>query len=107
MKVIKIISKRIEEEIADAKSYAQMALEYKDEFPALAQTLYDISVQEMNHMGMLHNAVADIIQSYRETEGEPPADMMAVYDYLHKEQMEKALEAKMVQAMYKESLGAE
>ena len=104
MKVIKVLSKRIEEEIADAKSYAEMAIEYKKDYPALSQTLYDISVQEMNHMNLLHKAVADIIAKYRETDGEPPADMMAVYNYLHKEQMQKALEAKMAQAMYKESV---
>ena len=107
MKVIKIISKKIEEEIADAKSYAEMAVEYRDEYPALSQTLYDISLQEVGHMNMLHNAVADIIKAYRETEGEPPADMMAVYDYLHKEQMQKVFEAKMVQAMYKEASSGE
>jgi len=103
MKVIKVISKRIEEEISDAKTYATLAMEYKTDYPELSQTLYNISVQEMDHMKLLHNAVATIISNYRAKEGEPPADMMAVYDYLHKEQMEKALEAKMVQAMYKES----
>lgn len=103
MKVIKVISKRIEEEIADAKSYAEMAIEYKTDYPELSQTLYNISLQEMEHMKLLHSAVSTIISNYRAKEGEPPADMMAVYNYLHKEQIEKALEAKTMQAMYKEA----
>ena len=103
MKIIKVLSEKIKEELADAKSYANMALEYKDEWPELSRTLYNLSTQEMEHMNLLHNEVAAIIKKYRETKGEPPADMLAVYDYLHKEQIEKAVEVKTLQNMYKES----
>ena len=103
MKIIKILSKKIEEELHDAKSYVTMAIEYKEERPELSRTLYNSSAQEMEHMNMLHNEVAEIIRKYRETNGEPPADMIAVYEYLHKEQIEKALEVKTLQTMYKES----
>lgn len=103
MKVIKVLSEKISEEIHDARSYAELALEYKDEYPDLSRSLYNLSLQEMDHMNVLHNEVTGIIKRYRETKGEPPADMLAVYDYLHKAQIEKALEAKMAQNMYKES----
>ena len=103
MKIIKILSDKIKEEIGDARSYASMALEYKDEWPELSRTLYNISTQEMEHMNLLHNEVAAIIRKYRETKGEPPVEMMAVYDYLHNEQIEKAAEVKTLQNMYKES----
>lgn len=102
MKIIKILSKKIEEEICDAKDYAKMALKYKEEYPGLSRTLFNISLQEMEHMGLLHNEVADIIKKYREEHGEPPADMMAVYNYLHDEQIDKAAEVKALQNMYKE-----
>lgn len=103
MKIIKILSEKIEEEICDAKTYAKMAVEYKDEYPDLSRTFYNLSLQEMDHKTMLHNEAAELIKRYREANGEPPADMMAVYDYLHKHQIEKALEVKTLQAMYKES----
>jgi len=103
MKLIKVLSDKIKDELCDAKEYVKMAIEYKDEYPELSRTLYNISTQEMEHMGMLHNEVTIIIKKWRETNGEPPADMMAVYDYLHKEQIEKSLEVKMLQNMYKES----
>lgn len=51
---------------------------------------------------MLHNEVVKIIDEFRKTKGEPPAQMMAVYDYLHKKHIEQAKEAKLLQAMYKE-----
>ena len=103
MKIIKILSEKIGEEICDAKAYAKMAIEYKDEYPDLSRTFYNLSMQEMDHKTMLHNEATEIIKRYRETNGEPPAEMMAVYDYLHKEQIEKALEVKTLQTMYKES----
>lgn len=103
MKVIKILSEKIKEEICDAKSYVNMALEYKDEYPELSRTLYNLSTQEMEHMNLLHNEVAAIIKRYRDTNGEPPVEMMAVYEYLHKDQIEKAAEVKVLQNMYKET----
>lgn len=103
MKVIKVLSSKISEEICDAKAYAKLSIEYKDEYPELSRTLYGLSTQEMEHMNKLHSEVTEIIRKYRESNGEPPADMLAVYEYLHNEQIEKALEVKTLQAMYKES----
>lgn len=103
MKVIKILSNKITEELNDAKEYAKLSIEYKESYPELSRTLYSLSTQEMEHMNKLHAEVTEIIRKYREQNGEPPADMMAVYDYLHNEQIEKALEVKTLQAMYKES----
>lgn len=102
MKIIKVLSEKISEEICDAKAYAKLALEYKDEYPDLSRDFYNLSLQEMDHKNILHNEVSEIIRRYRDTNGEPPIEMMAVYEYLHKEQIEKALEVKNLQTMYKE-----
>ena len=103
MKIIKVLTGKIREEVNDAKSYAELAVKYKDEYPELSRTFYNLSTQEMEHMNMLHGEVTQIIKKYRETKGEPPADMLAVYEYIHNEQIEKALEVKTLQNMYKES----
>ena len=102
MKLIQKLSDEIEDELKGAKCYAKMALEYKSEYQDVAKALYNISLQEMEHMKMLHDCVVDIIKEYREENGEPPADMLAVYEYLHKQQIDKAAYVRTLQSMYKE-----
>ena len=102
MKVIQRLAEEIEDELKGAKCYIKMALEYKSEYPDLSKTLYNISTQEMEHVKMLHDCVVDIIKDYREEHGEPPADMLAVYEYVHKQQIDKSAYIKTLQTMYKE-----
>ena len=101
MKLIRDLEELIEDEIHDVKKYAQMAAEVKHDHPSLAQVLLTISTQEDSHQAALHGEVVKIIEEYRKTHGEPPASMMAVYDYLHKRSIEKLADARRYQEVYK------
>ena len=101
MKIIKAISKQIKEELHDAKKYAEDALVNKLVYPDLARTYSQLSAQEMEHVNMLHDCVMRLIKSYREEHGDPPAEMMAVYNFLHEEQLEEAADVKRLQDLYR------
>ena len=101
MKLIRDLEEMIEDEIHDVKKYAKMAAELKSEHPGLAQVLYTISTQEETHQSALHTEVVKIIEEHRRTKGEPPAAMIAVYDYIHKRHIEKMAEARRYQELYK------
>ena len=103
MKIIQKLSDMISEEIDDAGKYIKCALKYKDENRGLADTFNNLSNEEMRHMQILHGEVAKLIDRYRQEHGDPPDDMLAVYDYLHGKQIDKASEVKAMQIMYKES----
>lgn len=100
MDVIKMMTPMIKSEIHDARDYAMKALQLKEHHPDLADMLLEISEEEMGHMKRLHDGLAKLIEAYRQEKGDPPAPMLAVYDYLHKEQIADAAEVKTLQAMY-------
>ena len=103
MKIIKQLSDMIEDEIEGAYDYAKKAVEWREEYPDVAATLYALSGEEMKHITRLHTLVADLIQSYREKQGEPPATMLAVYEYLHRKHIDKVADIKRYQDMYKQT----
>ena len=103
MKLIKELEEKIEDEIHDIKEYAEMASELKAEYPGLAQVLYTISTQEDSHQAALHSEVVKLIEEYRRNDGEPPAPMKAIYEYMHERHIEKLAEARRYQDIYKNS----
>lgn len=104
MKIIKELSEMIEEELDGAEEYARQAVSMKETHPSLAKTFYDISNDEMRHINLLHDEVKKIIETHRKEKGDPPAVMMAVYEYLHNRHIEKANRIKMYQAQFKEQM---
>ena len=97
MKIIKDTCDYIDEELHDAEKYIKRALEVKQDYPELAELFNMLSGEEMKHMQMLHNQVVKLIDNYRKTEAEPPASMLAVYDYLHQKFIDHAKEIKILQ----------
>ena len=49
MKIMKLIEEHIGDEIHDMKEYAKLAVEYKDEYPELAELFYNLSTEEKHH----------------------------------------------------------
>lgn len=101
MKIIKKVCAMIDEELEGACEYAKCAIKYKEDYPNLSKVLHSLSDDEMGHVNTLHSEVVKLIENYRREHGEPPEAMMAVYDYIHEQQIEKANKVRMYQDQYK------
>jgi Mn-containing catalase len=100
MEIIRRISEKIDEELHDAEKYIKCAYKVEDEYPLLADTYYQLSLEEMKHVTMLHDAVVRIINDYKK-EHEVPESMQVLYDYLHDRQIRWASKIKAKQEQYK------
>lgn len=104
MKTIQDLCDKIEEELNDACSYIDMALNIMATDKDTAALYAQLSSDEMVHSDKLHNRVVAMIQEYRKEKGEPPEKMMWRYEYEHEKFMHKALTIKIKQALYKEGI---
>ena len=101
MKIIKCLAEQIEDELHDAEKYIDLAMKWKQDEPDTADLFYELSTEEMGHMQKLHDEVAELIEEYRKEHGEPPKEMMVLYEYLHEKHISTAMEIKVKQGIYK------
>ena len=100
MRIIKCLADQISDELEDAQKYIELAMKWRSEQPETADLFYELSKEELGHMEKLHDAVQELIEKIRDEEGEPPKDMMTLYEYLHEKHIEEATEIKVKQGMY-------
>ena len=101
MKLIGEMSEMIEDEIEGANEYIMKAYELRESNPTLSKLFCTLANEELTRVDRLHGAVVTIITDYRNANGEPPAPMMAVYDYLHKKHIDKAAKVRALVNTYK------
>ena len=101
MKIIKELAEMINDEVKGAACYAKKSVLLKDEYPELAKTFFTLANEELEHVKILHGAVAKMIEEYRAENGEPPEGMLAVYNYLHEKQIDNVQDVRGMLAEYK------
>ena len=101
MQIIKCLSEKSEEELEDAEAYIDLAMKWKQEEPETAELFYTLSTEEMGHMERLHKEAEEVIADYKAKHGEPPRDMMTLYEYLHGKHVRKATQIRVKQGMFK------
>ena len=90
MRIIAKIVDMIDDELEGAEEYADLAYEQKPHNPRLADKLIELAEVEMGHVKILHGEATKLIEEVRQKDGEPPASMMAVYEYEHGKQIKRA-----------------
>ena len=100
MKEIKKISEQIDAELEDAEKYLKCAYKHKQDNPILADMYYDLSVAEMEHVTILHEASVKLINDYS-SRNAIPEGMQTLYDYLHDRHIKWARKIKARQDEYK------
>ena len=63
MEIIKSISQKIDGELEDAQKYIKCAYHVRDEYPRLADTYYQLSLEEMKHTVIVFTANANIMNA--------------------------------------------
>ena len=104
MKVIKDMSCDIEEIFEMADKNIRLAVKYKEDDPESSKAYYNKSVEELNSIKPFHDRVVAIIKNYRAEKGEPPAPMMAMYNYEHEKHMDKNASIRKLQELYSSGL---
>lgn len=102
MKIIKVMSEDIERELDIAEDCARKSVQYKTEFPDVARIYDNLCTTHLNCIKSLHDQVVSIINKYKIEKGEPPAPMMAIYEYLHERQISKTVAVRNLQEIYKQ-----
>ena len=100
MKIIKCLCEDIEATLDAAEHDIKEAMMYKEEYPVASKAFYAKSLALMDTIKLQHDAVVTLIEGVRKEKGEPPASMMAIYDYMHERQINKAAAIRALQEMY-------
>ena len=103
MRIIAALADLIDDELDGAEEYAELAHKHKLDQPRLAETIIGLAETEMTHVKTLHAEAARLIEESLKRDGDPPADMMAVYEYEHGKQIKRAAAIRQMIAEYRNS----
>jgi rubrerythrin len=99
MRIIKELSKQIKEELHDAEKYAKHAMEYKTEYPEVADVYHHLAKEEVSHANLLHDRVVALIRK-ASSEREVPPVMRELWAWQHEEIVEDQAEVMRLIEMY-------
>lgn len=99
--MIKRLAEMALEEAVSACHYAKRAAIHKEDYQSLAQTLYDISGQEMNHAALLAGEAKKLLERLEDQDETAANRVRVLYEYLREQWTEKLNSAKTYQTQYR------
>lgn len=100
MELINELFEMVEEEIADAKKYAQCAIKKKARRPGLATMFAKLSEEEIGHANQLNAQINNLMQ---ECSGKISEKQSGVYEYLQERNTECLNEVKVMLGLFKDN----
>ena len=101
MRIIKCLTQFIDEELGDAEKYAKKALELKEDYPELAESMFYLSGEELKHMTLLHNHAEKLISQLKDNPDPRTEGMKIAYELLHEQAIEKEKGVRILQGMFR------
>ena len=101
MEQMKKLARKMFKKITSAKKYAKCAVDEMCCYPMMAKTFYDISADDVKHVGMLHTEIDRLMREAVDAGSWGDAEQ-AVYDYIHESYVQMMAEVKEYQTMYRE-----
>lgn len=96
MKIIAKLVKLMYEEIDAADDYAELANEYKYIDKELSDIFIKLADGAITHVDAIHKITVKKIEESRAKDGEPPKEMLIIWDYEHKKLIEELNETKVL-----------
>lgn len=103
---MKILTKMIEkahDTMEEVEWYAEKALHYKGDHKSTADIYNKIAEMHVQIYDMLHKEMVGLIDEYKRMGHQPPAEMLAIWDYEHGRLIKEFAEAKAIVEEYKKS----
>ena len=89
MKVIKKIIEHMDDSLDEAYDYYMDYVLYKEEHPKYANLSLELARTHMDLYNRLHQVVVNSINDYKVTSGEPPKEMLVIWNYEHERLVEE------------------
>ena len=88
MRVIKKIIEHLDNTLDEANEYYTDYVMYKDEYPKVSMTALEMAKVHLDLYSKWHQVIVSLINDYKVTSGEPPKEMMTIWNYEHEKLIE-------------------
>lgn len=101
MKILKDIIEKSYDTLEEIEWYAEKAHHLGTEYKPLADSYIKIAEMHITIYNMLHEKMVMLIEEEKRKGGQPPAVMMAIWEYEHEKLIKEFAEAKVLIDEYK------
>ena len=103
MKILKELIEKSEDTLDEVEWYAEKAHILKADHRPLADVYIKIAEEHIGIYGMLHDKMVALIEEEKRKGANPPAAMLAIWEYEHEKLVKEMSEAKYMIDEYKKS----